>query len=64
MKAGVIIGVYITVGILFAMYIVRKNIKDNHGEYDSGYADDDAMMTIAGSILAYRFANLCRRKIV
>lgn len=50
MKVGVIIGVYVTVGILFAMYIVRKNIKDNHGEYDSGYTDDDAMMTIAGSI--------------
>lgn len=39
MIIGLIISGYITIGILFAMYLIRRNIKDNDGEFYGGPED-------------------------
>lgn len=39
MIIGLIIGGYITIGMLFAMYLIRRNIRDNDGEFYGGPED-------------------------
>jgi len=50
MIIGLIISGYITFGILFAMYLIRRNIRENDGEFYGGI-DDGAYAAISlGSI--------------
>jgi len=57
MVLGIGIGIfilYIIIGILFAMYLVKRNIKENNGRFNNG-RDDAVGLTIAFISLFWPF---------
>ena len=57
MVLGIGIGIfllYLIIGILFAMYLVKRNIKENNGRFDNS-CDNAAGVTIAFASLFWPF---------